>query len=71
MATFANVDTLRARFARAASPALFGQIGNRVWPRPAPRELAALTARWLVAPDGRLTCRWQVNVSARFGPPPD
>jgi hypothetical protein len=71
MATFTNVDMLRARSARAAPPALFGQIGDRVWPRPAPRELAVLTARWLVAPDGRLTCRWQVNVSARFGPPPD
>jgi hypothetical protein len=64
MAIFANVDMLRAPSARAAPPALFGQIGDRVWPRPAPRELAVLTARWL-------TCRWQVKISARFGPPPD
>ena len=71
MATFANVDMLRAHFARAAPPALFGQFGDRVWPRPAPRQRAVLTARWLVAPEGRLTCRWQVKVSARFGPPPD
>jgi hypothetical protein len=71
MATFANVDMLRAPSARAAPPALFGPIGDRMWPRQAPRELAVLTARWLVAPKGRLTCRWQVKVSARFGPPPD
>jgi len=71
MATFANVDMLRARFARTAPPALFSQIGDRVWLRPAPRPPAVLTARWLVAPKGRLTCRWQVKVSARFGPPPD
>jgi hypothetical protein len=71
MATFANLDMLRSRSARAAPPALFGQIGGCVWPRPAPRPRAALTARWLVAPEGRLTCRWQVKVSARFGPPPD
>jgi hypothetical protein len=29
-----------------------------------------LTACWLAAPDGRLTCRWQTDVSAPFGPPP-
>jgi hypothetical protein len=71
MATFVNVDKLRAHFARAAPPGLFGQSGDRVWPRPAPRQRAALTARWLVAPEGRLTCRWQVKVPADFGPPPD
>jgi hypothetical protein len=71
MATFTNVDMLRARNAPAAPRALFGQIGDRVWPRLAPRPRAVLTARWLVAPEGRLTCRWQVKVSPRFGAPPD
>jgi hypothetical protein len=71
MATFTNVDMLRARSARAAPPALFGRIGDRVWPLPAPRPRAVLIAHWLVAPEGRLTCRWQVKVSPRFGPPPD
>ena len=71
MATFLNADMLRARVVRAATPVLFGQAGDRMWPRPVPRPRAVLTAHWLVAPEGRLTCRWQTKVSARFGPPPD
>jgi hypothetical protein len=71
MATFANVETLRARSARAAPPAHFGQSGDHAAPRLASRPRAVLTAGWLVAPEGRLTCRWQVKRAARFDPPPD
>jgi hypothetical protein len=71
MATFLTVNLLRAHPAHAVPHATFGRAGDRVWPRPAPRSRLVLTTHWRVGPEGRLTCRWQSKVSARFGPPPD
>ena len=68
MATFLTVNLLRAHPARAVP---HGRAGDRVWPRAAPRSCPVLAARWLVGSHGRLTCRWQAEVSAPFGPPPD
>jgi hypothetical protein len=71
MATFFTVDMLRAHVVRAVPPVTFGNPGNLARPRPMPRPRPVLTAHWLVAAEGRLTCRWQTKVSAAFGPPPD
>jgi hypothetical protein len=57
MAAFLTIDMLRAHNAPVFPHATFG--------RP------VLGARCLVAPDGRLTCRWQMGGSAPFGIPPD
>jgi hypothetical protein len=64
MAAFLTVDLLRAH----ATP---------VFPHDAPghadeaaRRRPVLVMRWLVAPDGRLICRWRTDVSASFGSPP-
>jgi hypothetical protein len=71
MATFLTVDMLRPRLQRAVPHVTFGRGSDRVSPRPVPRLRAVLTAHWLVGSHGRLTCRWQAEVSAPFGPPPD
>jgi len=69
MAAFLTVDVLRAHAAPVFPRAPFWRASEPAWLRPAPRH--GLTARWRVAPDGRLTCRWQTDVSAPFGPPPN
>jgi hypothetical protein len=63
MVAFLTVDVPWAHAAPALPCTAYGAVGT-AWPRP------VLTARWLIAPDGRLTCRWQTDVSAPFGPPP-
>ena len=65
MAAFLTLDVRRAHAALAFSQATFGHATARAWPRP------MLAARWQMAPDGRLTCRWQTVGSAPFGIPPD
>jgi hypothetical protein len=70
MAAFLTVDALRAHAVPAFPHAAFGPAGNPVPLRPAARPRPALTAHWVVAPDGKLTCRWQTDGFARFGPPP-
>jgi hypothetical protein len=69
MAAFLKVDILRAHAASVCLPDAFGLTREPLWPRPEQRR-AVLTAQWLVAPGGRLACRWQTSVSAPFGPPP-
>lgn len=69
MAAFLTTDGLRVRTARfrlgcAPHPAV-ALSGPHKAPRP------VLTARWSVACDGRVACRWQTDVAAPFGPPPD
>jgi hypothetical protein len=69
MAAFLTVDFLRAHAASEHPNAVFGQPGRPLWAAPAPQPRPRLVARWLVAEDGRLTCRWQIDASAPFGPP--
>jgi hypothetical protein len=70
MAAFLAVDVLRA-YAVPVFPCVTSDHGHEsAWPRPAAEPRPVLTAHWLMAPDGRLTCRWQTDVSAPFGPPP-
>jgi hypothetical protein len=64
MAAFLTVDVLRAHAAPVFPHATFGYVDEPARRRP------VLVMRWLVAPDGRLTCCWQIDVSAPFGPPP-
>lgn len=68
MAAFLTVDVLRAHAAPGLPQAVIDRVPARPFPALPPRPV--LTARWLVAPDGRLTCRWQTDVSAPFGPRP-
>lgn len=70
MAAFLTVDVLRAHAVPAFRyvPLVHGRASAR--PRPASQSRPVLVARWLVAADGRLICRWQTDVSAPFGPPP-
>ena len=65
MVAFLTVDVLRAPAAPAFPHAMFGHMAASVSPRP------MLGARWLVAPNGRLTCRRQTGGSTPFGIPPD
>lgn len=70
MAAFLKVDILRAHAASVCLHDALRLVREPGWPRPEqPRP--SLTAKWVVAPDGRLACRWQTSVSAPFGPPPD
>jgi hypothetical protein len=70
MVAFLTVDVLRAHAASAFPRAAHGGAGKGAWPSEAARPHVVLSACWLVAPDGRLTCRWQTDVPA-LGPPPD
>lgn len=70
MAAFLAIDVLWAH-AVPIFPCTAPDFGYEPsWPRSAAEPRPVLTARWLMAPDGRLTCRWQTDVSAPFGPPP-
>jgi hypothetical protein len=71
MAAFLTVDVLRAHGAPVFPRVPFWHASEPVRPSPAPWPRPMLTVRWLIAPDGRLTCRWQADVSAPFGPPPN
>jgi hypothetical protein len=64
MAAFLKVDLLRAHAVPDLQRTVLGHAPARPFPRP------MLTARWLLAPDGRLICRWQVDLSTPHGPPP-
>jgi hypothetical protein len=71
MAAFLTVDVLRAHAAPVLPRVPFWRASEPARSRLASRARPVLTARWLVPPDGRLTCRWQTDVSAPFGPPPN
>jgi hypothetical protein len=57
MVAFLKVDMWRAYDAPAFARTMFGG--------------PVLGARWMVAPDGRLTCRWQTDGAALLDIPPD
>jgi len=59
MTAFLTVDTSRARPASGIPRAPLRLIRVLAPARFPPR--AVPTARWLIAPDGRLTCRWQTD----------
>jgi hypothetical protein len=68
MAAFLKVDMLRAHAVPDLPRAVRDHVPARPFPMSAPRPV--LTARWLVAPDGRLTCCWNTGAAAPNGPPP-
>ena len=68
MAAFLKVDVLRAHAVPDLPRAVLGHAPARPFPPTPPRPV--LTARWLIAPDGRLTCRWQIDTAALHDPPP-
>ncbi len=70
MAAFLTVDVLRAHAASVFPCASFWRASEPTPPHPAPRPRPVLTAQWLAGPDGRLTCRWQMESPASSGPPP-
>jgi hypothetical protein len=57
MVAFLKVDMWRAYDALAFARTMFG--------------CPMLGTRWMVAPDGRLTCRWQTDGAALLDIPPD
>lgn len=67
MAAFLKLDVLRAHAVPDLPQSVLGRMPARPFPPP---SRPVLTARWLVAPDGRLTCHWQVDLSIPHGPPP-
>ncbi len=69
MAAFLATDGLRAR----AAPLHPGRAPHRAGMGARPRKALrpVLTTRWRVTFAGRLACRWQTDVAAPFGPPPD
>jgi hypothetical protein len=71
MASFLQVEFLRAHAAPELPAAVFDQAGQAAARNVAAPARKVLTARWIIAPDGRLTCRWQADLSAPFRPPPD
>ena len=70
MTAFLTTNVLRAHAAPDFPPAGFAHSPAPARPLPARLQRPVLTARWLVAPDGRLTCRWQTDASAPSEPPP-
>jgi hypothetical protein len=70
MAAFLKVDDLRAHGALASSRPIFGPMAAPAEPYSASSARLVLGAHWMVAPDGRLTCQWQVDL-ADFDIPPD
>ena len=58
MAAFLTVDVLRAHAAPCLPLGTFGRAGNFAWPHRSLRRRPVLIMRWLIAPDGRLTCRF-------------
>lgn len=60
MTAFLNLDLLRAH---AAPEALYGSLHRADVMR------LALAASWLIAPDGRLVCRWRLDDRAPDDPP--
>ena len=68
MAAFLTIDDLRAHGALASSRPILDLMADRA--RAATPARLVLAAHWLVAPDGRLTCHWQVEL-ADFDIPPD
>ena len=73
MAAFLKLDVLRAHAVPDLPGAVLDHAPARRFPTPPfgpPTSRPVLTARWLVAPDGRLTCCWQMDAAAPHGPPP-
>ena len=68
MAAFLTIDVLRAHAALASSRPILDPMAEG--PRSATPARLVLGAHWLVAPNGRLTCHWQVEL-ADFDIPPD
>jgi hypothetical protein len=70
MAAFLTIDDLRAHAALASSRPILDPTAVATGPRSATPMRLVLGAHWVVAPDGRLTCHWQVEL-ADFDIPPD
>jgi len=73
MAAFLKLDVLRTHAVLDLPRAVLDDAPARPFPPPplgAPTSRPVLTARWLAAPDGRLTCRWQTDAAAPQGPLP-
>lgn len=68
MAAFLKLDTLWARAVPDLPRVVHEQVPARPFPTSPPRPL--LSARWLVAPDDRLTCRWHRDATTPDRPPP-
>jgi hypothetical protein len=71
MTAILNIDVLRARAVSATNSPGLGNPSAPACHRPARRIRPVLVARWRVRPDGHLACRWETDISAAFGLPPD
>ncbi len=68
MAAFLELDVLRAHAVPDLPRAVREHALAHPFHLPPPHPVS--TARRLVAPGGRLTCRWQADVASPLGPPP-
>ena len=64
MAAFLTVDLLRAHSAPDLRLPTPGAAGGFACPRAARPRRRVPVMRWVVAPSGRLTCRWELDASA-------
>jgi hypothetical protein len=71
MTAILNIDVLRAHTVSATNSAGLGNASAFGWHRPTRRVRPVLVARWHVSPDGHLACRWETDISAALGLPPD
>ena len=71
MTAILDIDVLRTHAVSVIAPVDLGHAPESDWNRASATSRPSLMMRWRVMPDGRLTCRWQTDVSATFGPPPD
>jgi hypothetical protein len=71
MTAILKIDALRARAVPATTPVGFDNASAPVRHRPTGCPRRVLMAHWHVRPDGHLACRWETDISAAFGLPPD
>ena len=71
MTAILDIDVLRAHAVSAITPIGFGTASAPGRHRPTWRVRPVLVARWRVRPDGHLACRWETDISAALGLPPD
>jgi hypothetical protein len=72
MTAIVEIDVLQAHAVSAAAPLDLGRTLEPDQPRSPQPTRPVLVMCWRVLPEsGLLTCRWQTDISAAFGLPPD
>ena len=71
MTAIREIDVGRKRTVFVSAPLGLGQTRERDPRRLPQRSRRMLAMCWRVTPEGSLACRWQTDISAAFGLPPD